>query len=95
MNTKKSKLTFVKGYSIDYLIKNPSTNAQGLRYVWQAAVIEYMKEQGVDVADKSLYSKPIQGIDFSHITRIFQNLVKQKAKAAPAAKAKTKRTKAA
>lgn len=72
---KKTKLTLLsKAYSIDYMIKNPPANSKGLKYVWQAAVIEYMKKEGVDLTDKNVYHKPFQGIDFAKIVRIFKSL---------------------
>lgn len=85
--SKKTSLTFVKkAYTIDYMLKNPPTNSKGLRYVWQTAVMEYMNKEGVDLSDKKVYHKPIQGIDFSKIVRIFNTLVGK-----PAPRSKSKR----
>jgi len=76
---KKNNLTFVnRAYSIDYLLKNPPANSKGLKYVWQAAVMEYMNREGVDLTDKKIYHKPIQGIDFAKVVRIFKTLVNNK-----------------
>jgi len=74
--TKKTSLSFVsRAYSIDYMVKNPPASAKGLKLVWQTAVLEYMKRQGVDLTDKKNYQKPIQNISFSDITRIFNSLI--------------------
>ena len=88
---KKSNLTFIKkAYSIDYLLKNPPANSKGLKYVWQAAVMEYMNREGVDLTDKAVYGKAIQGIDFSKVVRIFKSLSSNKTtKTATTKKAKT------
>lgn len=80
----KAKLSFVnRAYSIDYMVKNPPANSKGLKLVWQAAVLEYMKRSGVDLTDKKNYQKPIQGIDFSQITRIFNSLIGKKTATKP------------
>lgn len=93
--TKKSTLTVVKkAYSIDYLLKNPPANSLGLKHVWSAAVMEYMSKEGVDLSDKKMYHKPLTGIDFSKVVRIFKTLAGTATtkKAKTTKKSKTRKT---
>jgi len=84
--SKKTSLIFgKKAYTIDYMLKNPPSNSKGLVYVWQTAVMEYMNKEGVDLSDLKVYNKPIQGIDFSKIIRIFNTLI---GKSSPRSKSK-------
>lgn len=65
-------------YTIDYLIKNPSNSAKGFKYVWEAAVVDYMSKSGIDLSDKKNWQKPIENIDFAKIMTNFNKLMGKK-----------------
>lgn len=80
--TKKSRESSVKFvskvYTVDYMLKNPSSNAKAHKHVWQAAVLEYLFQEGVDLSDKKNFQKPIAGIQFAGIINIYNTLLGKK-----------------
>lgn len=85
----KQSITFLKKvYTIDYILKNPSSSSKGLKQVWQAAVLEYMSKQGVDLSDKKNYHRPIEGIEFPKIVKIFNGLIGKNKKTSKVVKSK-------